>query len=216
MKLEKMDAFFTARVESYDRHMLTNVEGCGEGYRRMAALLPPGTKTLLDLGCGTGLELDEIFITHPCVRVTGIDLTQAMLTKLREKHPGKDLKLVCASYFDVGFGTEAHDACVSFQTMHHFTHEAKATLYQRIHSALNPGGVYLECDYMVAEQEEEDIGFAECERLCREAGAADGAFYHCDTPCTVGNQVRLLQNAGFLSVEAVWRQGSTTLVVARK
>lgn len=82
--LEKMSDFFTARVEGYDEHMLNNVEGCKERYIKMAELVPDGTETILDLGCGTGLELDEIFNRLPNVSVVGIDLTQAMLDKLRQ------------------------------------------------------------------------------------------------------------------------------------
>ena len=83
---------FQKRVEEYDSHMLTEVVGCREGYRKMAQLLPAQTRTLLDLGCGTGLELDEIFKRFPALRVTGVDLTQAMLDKLRQKHPENSLR----------------------------------------------------------------------------------------------------------------------------
>ena len=84
MTLEEMSDFFTKRIEDYEEHMLTEVEGCREGYMKMAELIPQSTKRSLDLGCGTGLELDEIFKKLPHVKVTGIDLTQAMLDKLRK------------------------------------------------------------------------------------------------------------------------------------
>ena len=74
--LEKMSDFFAARVEGYDEHMINNVEGCREGYVKMASLIPQNTQKLLDLGCGTGLELDEIFKRFPDVEVVGIDLTR--------------------------------------------------------------------------------------------------------------------------------------------
>ena len=130
--MERMDDFFTARVDGYDEHMLTNVEGCKEAYVEMAKLLPQNCNTLLDLGCGTGLELDEIFKVLPNIKVTGIDLTQAMLDKLSEKHPDKHLTLICGSYFDEEFGIANFDCAVSFQTMHHFSHEAKIELYKKI------------------------------------------------------------------------------------
>ena len=63
--LETMSDFFTARTEMYDEHMLTEVEGCKEGYAKMASLVPDDTQTLLDLGCGTGLELEPIFNRIP-------------------------------------------------------------------------------------------------------------------------------------------------------
>lgn len=64
--------------------MLNSVRGCKEGYIKMAELLPHDVNNILDLGCGTGLELDEIFKTKPLIHVTGIDLTQAMLDKLKQ------------------------------------------------------------------------------------------------------------------------------------
>ncbi len=49
MKLEKMADFFAERADIYDRHMLTEVEGCKEGYKKMASLIPDSTRKLLDL-----------------------------------------------------------------------------------------------------------------------------------------------------------------------
>ncbi len=77
--MEKMTSFFSKRADVYDTHMLTNVPGCKEGYDFMSTLVPKSCKTLLDLGCGTGLELDPIFHAIPDIEVTGIDLTQEML-----------------------------------------------------------------------------------------------------------------------------------------
>lgn len=149
--LEKMSDFFTARVEGYDEHMLNDVEGCKAGYIKMAELVPDDTETILDLGCDTGLELDEIFRKLPNVSVVGIDLTQVMLDKLRQKHPDKNIKLICSNYFDLDFCENMFDLVISFQTMHHFPHAQKVSLYTKIHKALRSKGMYIECDYMVTE-----------------------------------------------------------------
>lgn len=215
MLLEKMDAFFTARVNIYDEHML-NIAGCKEGYMKMAELLPADTKTLLDLGCGTGLELDEIFKINPRLEVTGVDLAQAMLDKLKEKHSDKSLTLINASYFDCDFGKEMYDAAVSFQTMHHFSHEDKLGLYTKINCALKKGGQYIECDYMLTTQEEEEFYCSENKRIRKKQGIADGDFYHYDTPCTISNQRKLLYEAGFKKAKRVWREENTTIIVAKK
>ncbi|MBU5330701.1 MAG: class I SAM-dependent methyltransferase [Anaerocolumna aminovalerica] len=216
MKIEKMSDFFTARVDGYDDHMLNNVEGCKDGYIKMAELLPPDMVQLLDLGCGTGLELDEIFKRFPFVNVTGIDLTKAMLDQLKRKHPDKNMVLINESYFDYDFGTSLYDAAVSFQTMHHFSHDDKIKLYSKILAALKEDGQYIECDYMLEKQEDEDFYFSENKRLRKEYGIKDGEFYHYDTPCTISNQIDLLLKAGFQNVEMKWREGNTTLLVAKK
>ena len=216
MNLEKMNDFFAARVEGYDEHMLNDVPGCRNGYIRMAELVPPEAKTLLDLGCGTGLELDEIFKRYPDLSVTGVDMTAEMLAKLREKHPDKQLALVEGDYFRVDFGREQFDAAVSFQTMHHFSHEKKIGLYRKIYDSLKPGGVYIECDYMVVDQADEDLYYAENARLRAELGLSGEEFYHYDTPCTVTNQLDMFGQAGFTQAEMVFREENTTIIVCRK
>jgi SAM-dependent methyltransferase/N-acetylglutamate synthase-like GNAT family acetyltransferase len=213
--LEKMTEFFAARVGGYDEHMLNDVAGCVEGYKKMAELIPDKTETILDLGCGTGLELDEIFRRFPDVSVTGIDLTQAMLDRLDQKYHGRNIRLICGDYFKVDFGVNAYDAAVSFQTMHHFAPDVKAKLYGKIRKALKPGGVYIECDYMVEDQSEEDKLFAEYARLRREMNIPDGEYYHFDTPGTIDNQIVMLKKAGFLSAVMVWRVENTTIIVAK-
>ena len=214
--LETMSDFFTARTDMYDEHMLTEVEGCKEGYAKMASLVPDDVQTLLDLGCGTGLELEAIFGRIPRLKVTGIDLTASMLQKLREKFPDKDIKLICGDYFQVEFGENAFDCAVSFQTMHHFAKDKKLTLYKKIWESLKTSGVYIECDYMVLTQAEEDHWFSENDRLRREQGIVGDEFYHYDTPCTVDNQTELLKKAGFSSVEQVFRMENTTMLLAKK
>lgn len=215
MKLEEMSEFFAARLSEYDEHMLTCVEGCREGYTEMARLVPDKAKTLLDLGCGTGLELSEIFKRIPEIEVTGIDLTKEMIEKLREKYPDKKLDLICGDYFTVPFGAD-FDCAVSFQTMHHFRKDKKLELYKKIFAALSSTGIYIECDYMVMSQDLEDLYFSEYERLKKEQGLSQDKFFHYDTPCTVDNQISLLKEAGFKDVTMTFRQENTTMLIARK
>ena len=214
--MEKMSSFFTERVDGYEEHMLTNTMGNKEGYIVMSKLLPISCKSLLDLGCGTGLELDEILKVMPDLEITGIDLTQAMLDKLKIKHPNKSIHLICGSYFDVPFGIEKYECTISFQTMHHFSHELKIGLYKKIHQALTQDGIYIEGDYMVESQEEEDFYFSENARIRNELNIIETEFYHYDTPCTIKNQIEMLYSAGFRNVEKVFRLENTIILVAHK
>lgn len=221
--LEKMDDFFNARAATYDRHMLDHVEGAAEFYERTASWLPDrrGLR-LLDLGCGTGLELAAVFRRFPDARVTGIDLSGEMLQRLMEKFPEQRdrLQLIRADYLTYDLGVERFDGAVSVESLHHFTHEQKRGLYERLYRSLRPGGVYVETDYVAPDQAAEDRFFEESRRLQAQApegedGAVPGA-YHIDTPCTVENQTALLRAAGFQEIQRVWQRGCTAILTARK
>lgn len=214
--LEKMGAFFDTRLDGYDEHMMTAIEGAEEFYPFTAGLLPrePGAR-VLDLGCGTGLELGAYFAQNPTARVTGIDLAPGMLRALAEKFPDRDLELICGSYFDVPFGAD-YDGAVSVESLHHFTKEEKIPLYRRLWQALKPGGAFILTDYFSLSDEEEHHHRAELLRLKAEQRIADGAFYHYDTPLTVAHEIDALRAAGFASVEVLQSWGQTSTIRAWK
>jgi tRNA (cmo5U34)-methyltransferase len=215
--LEKMDDFFTARVDGYDEHMKSNIEGASKFYNFTASLLPmEKDKSILDLGCGTGLELEELFQMNPYAKVTGIDMTEAMLETLKEKFPNKDITTVCGSYFDINFGEEVFDAAVSVESLHHFTKEDKIPLYKKLNKALKSGGYFVLTDYF-AESEEEEIFYGqELIRIRKEQELPDGVFYHYDTPLTVEHEKEALLEAGFTRIEVLNRWESTSTLRAIK
>ena len=146
--LEKMSDFFEARLEGYDEHMLNNIESAREFYPFTAKQLPSFSNChILDLGCGTGLELEEYYLLNPLAKVTGIDLSQGMLDVLKRKFVDKDMTLICGSYFDVDFGEEVFDGAVSVESLHHFTKEEKVPLYRKLHSSLKCDGYFILTDY---------------------------------------------------------------------
>lgn len=221
-RLEEMGAFFDARSKSYDEVHTGHIGGGLESKHVPALYLPEGCKELLDLGIGTGLELETVFQRFPEVRVTGIDLSGEMLGLLRKKYPDKKLLLHRMSYFDFDMGENRYDGALTVMTLHHYTHQVKTELYRRILRSLKPGGVYVECDYMIPAEEvedpqgTEDFFFAEYERLKREQGLGREKEYHYDAPCTVENQKKMLLAAGFREVKEVWRKESTVVLTAKK
>lgn len=214
--LEKMDAFFEARLVGYDDHMLTEIEGAAEFYPATAALLPEASGAkVLDLGCGTGLELQFYFDENPTAKVTGIDLSAAMLGALKEKFPDRELQLVQGSYFEADLG-DGYDAAVSVESLHHFTQEQKTGLYAKLHAALKDGGYFVLTDYFAPDDAYEQFYFNELHRLKHEQGIADNAFYHYDTPLTVAHETQALLDAGFSLVEEIRCWGATHILKAYK
>lgn len=197
--LEGMGAFFDLRIDEYEAHM----SPWQAHYQWMAELLPDGIGTLLDIGCGSGLELDTVFQRFPSLQVTGIDLSEKMLDRLVQKHGGRALTVIQEDYFLHPFESAYFDAAVSFQTLHHFSAEKKTRLFSKLYGSLKPGGVYLECDYVAKTQEIETLCASECERRRLRDGITSDRFIHFDTPLTLEHEIQSMKAAGFGQVEVV-------------
>lgn len=215
MKPENMKDFFEARLDTYDEHMLTVVEGCRGGYAAMAAALPDGLNFLLDLGTGTGLELAPILERFPNVSISAIDLSGRMLSCLREKYPTAHICAVSGDYTKMKLGIPFFQAAVSFQSFHHLLPEARLELYKKIRGALLPGGVYIEGDYTARDDAEEAALRESAARARREYGIADGEAVHLDIPLTAAHTAALLKEAGFSEVEKIFSEGATTVLLAK-
>lgn len=215
--LEEMGAFFDARLEGYEAHQLTAIASAEEFYPFTARCLPrePGAE-ILDLGCGTGLELDFYFTLNPAARVTGIDLAEGMLSALAKKFPDTALRLIRGSYFDVPFEKGRYDGAVSVESLHHFTRAEKIPLYRKVYEALKEGGYFILTDYFAASDDEEARCREALRRLLAEEGAEAGALYHYDTPLTVEHEREALYAAGFDRVEVLGRWGPTRTLRADK
>ena len=209
-----MDAFFEARLMGYEEHMMTNIEGAAEFYPFTASQLPQGH--ILDLGCGTGLELNWYFAANPTARVTGIDLSEKMLAELARKFPDRELELIRGSYFALPLGENRFDGAVSVESLHHFTQAEKIPLYTRLHDALKSSGSFILTDYFARDDAEERALRAELLRLKQAQGIADGEFYHFDTPLTVAHEIQALTAAGFTKIEILGRWGCTCTLRAVK
>ena len=216
MRLEKMDTFFTARLNGYDEHMMTEIEGAEEFYPYTATLLPlEHDVNVLDLGCGTGLELEYYFTLNGKASVVGIDLSADMLEVLKRKFSDCKIKLICGSYFDVPFGANCFDAAVSVESLHHFTAAQKLKLYKKLNTALTDSGYFILTDYFAESEEAEHFYFSELERLKSEQGLEPNVFYHYDTPLTVEHEIEILKKAGFSDVQIMRNWKATYTILAR-
>lgn len=204
-KPEPMGGFFDARVESYDDHMLSG--GRDENYRKFGGFMPKtdGAIQILDIGCGTGIELDHIWARAPRAHITCVDMSRGMLDALLKNHPGRhgQIAIVEASYVDWAYPEGAFDLIVSSNTMHHLWPDEKVAVYRKLLGALKPGACYVENDFIVdAAQSEQYRRRYEIITASLPAKAKPGE-YHIDIPLTLEAQQKLLLDAGFRSVEVL-------------
>lgn len=208
--LEEMSDFFTKRLHDYEEHMSI----WEESYQIFAETLPLECQKILDLGCGTGLELDKIWKRNPNIEVTGIDLCADMLDRLLEKHHDKSLATICQDYFQYDFGNCKWDAVISFESLHHFLPEQKKDLYRKICCSLKEKSVFILGDYIACCNEEEELLHSAYLQKRKLSAILADCYVHFDIPLTLEHEKELLQNAGFV-IEKVL-DGDAMIIVARK
>lgn len=211
--IEGMADFFANRVDIYEDVHLGH---WAQEYAHIADYFDDGLQTLLDIGCGTGLELRSIYRRFPDAQITGVDLSEAMLKKLRKTYEGKAITLVHADYFEYPFAMEAFDAALSFETLHHFRREKKLEIYQKLYRTIRRGGYYIECDYIACCPEEEALCLENYEYRRGKNKIPEAQLTHIDIPLTLEHQIALLTEAGFQSTEVLHENEGTMILKAVK
>jgi ubiquinone biosynthesis O-methyltransferase len=97
----------------------------------------PGIE-ILDIGCGTGIYCLEL--AQLGAKVTGIDISEAMLTKARTKaaRQGLEIQFFCADARKLPFQDESFDAVVSVTALE-FVPDLREAL-EEAYRVLRPGG----------------------------------------------------------------------------
>jgi SAM-dependent methyltransferase len=109
-------------------------------FRDIPALIKEhvGGVRALDFGCGTGRSTR--FLRDLGFDVVGVDISESMLTRARERDPGGDYRLIPDGEIP-GLATGSFDVCLSAFTFDNIPDvERKVTLLTALRSLLAPGG----------------------------------------------------------------------------
>jgi tRNA (cmo5U34)-methyltransferase len=205
--VEEMRDFFSSTARVWDRVFGTDAQR--PLYRAVAGQIDETLQEvrILDLGCGTGLELEDIFARAPNACVTGIDLAPGMLAELRSKFRTRRsrIELIEASYVGRPLGERKFDYVVATLTVHHVAPREKLSLYRNIRAALKPHGMYVQGDQSTSPESEEEI--LDCYRRYI-AGLPGGskAEWNYDITLSPRTEERLLREAGFTRVRLTWER----------
>lgn len=178
-------------------------------------LLPADRRCLvLDLGGGTGALAEAVAETLPLAEVEIWDIDRAMLGVARERCArfGPRIRFVERSFGDPLTPCDAVVACIALHHVKDLT--AKGAIYRNIHTALRPGGVFLNADLAIA------AGGALREFSYREwinamaphgineaqARAHFASWAHEDYYPPLADELGLLGGAGFDDPECFWRE----------
>ncbi|MGW1603165.1 class I SAM-dependent methyltransferase [Streptomyces eurythermus] len=141
--------------------------------RTVLDLIPPGPGRLLDVACGTGIVTRRLAAARPGLRVTGADLTPAMLRRAAARLPGA---VVRADSRRLPFPDGVFDAVTTIWLLHLLDDPADLrAVVAECARVLRPGGVYVTTvDKAAAHNVGSDIDAVLADRPRRPAADAPG------------------------------------------
>ncbi len=153
------------------------------------------TRQILDLGIGTGETLARVLAEHPNAGVVGIDESEGMIGRARERFPDADLRI---GQLEGPLPAGSYDLIVSALAIHHLDGAGKAALFLRVAEGLRPGGRFVMADVVIPEDPGDVVT------------PVDGTY---DQPSRVDEQLQWLQDAGLRPI-VTWSQNDLAVIAA--
>ncbi len=133
--------------ETYLATMLDEIPGYEELQEAVvSATAEIDARRVLELGTGTGETAVRVWAKHPRASWVGVDASEAMLARARERLPRADLRL---QRLEERLPEGPFDLVVSVLAVHHLDGAGKRDLFSRIAGVLRPGGRFVLGDVVV-------------------------------------------------------------------
>ena len=178
---------------------------------------------ILDLGAGTGLFSAFILKKYPDARVTLLDVSDKMLDVARGRFAGNsNVCYVVADYCTSGI-SGTFDLIISALSIHHLEDDDKKRVFENVYAALAPHGMFVNADQHLAESSRYAERFEgywrdfvdrfehsreDMDRLMRRR--------QLDKEAKLSDQIQWLRDAGFRTVECVYKHALISVMVAEK
>jgi tRNA (cmo5U34)-methyltransferase len=180
--------------DTYLDEMLAEIPGYEELQAAVAAATTGlAATTVLELGTGTGETALRVLASRPNARWTGIDSSEKMLARARERLPQADLRV---ARLEDPLPAGPFDLVLSVLAVHHLDGPGKRDLFQRLAQVTD---VFVLGDVVVPKRAEDAVIKIDWEY---------------DLPSSVAEQLAWLAEAGF-DAEASYVRPDLALFVAR-
>ncbi len=190
----------------------------------------------LDLGCGDGALTQLVLDAHPSAEVVMVDFSEPMLKRAGERlrRLRVNATLWPADLNDPSWSEQLpdgrYDAIVSGLAIHHLPGERKRSLFAELFQLLEPGGVFVNLDYVLVEGplqglfDERKMEALRADRGTGGTGEAGGAGAEevfideddDDRPDLAETQIAWLREAGFEQAEVQFKWAEAAVMAGFK
>jgi ubiquinone/menaquinone biosynthesis C-methylase UbiE len=221
------EAYWGGKAAEYDDFIRRVVPRYDDQLDHLFAYLPERADHVLELGCGTGNVSLRLAARWPGARFTFVDaapeMTDVTRARLAAEQPqtAERSRFVVARFEEMELERATYDVAVASLSLHHV--RDVATVYPRLAPALARGGRLMMLDGVRAATSAEHDTHMELwasfwvGRLSDEerAEVVEHIRQH-DVYRTRAEHFSLLEDAGFLDPDCLWRDGIFTLITARR
>ncbi len=214
------DDMLARSVPMYRECLETTVQWCVRFARKGS--------NIYDLGCSTGTFLSGLASRLPAqadIRLIGVDNSPPMLKKAREKLASSPLpsNLIEAD-LQSDFSLSNASVVVMNYTLQFIPLERRVQVVHKILKGLNPGGLLLMIEKVTSNQPRLDEAYTDFHHQFKETQGYSKleiarkreALENVLTPRTVGENIDLLREAGFITVEVFFKWNNFSGFVALK
>ncbi len=177
---------------------------------------------VLDLGAGTGLMTAMVAEAFPAARFELLDGSPEMVAEAGERLADRVVAVHVGDMSD-GIPLGPFDAVISGLAIHHLDDADKRVLFERVLQVLRPGGVFVNAEQVLGPTPEMEAAYQRrWERDCRELGASEREIADArqrrshDRSADVESQLRWLREAGFATVDCLYKRWGMATYVALK
>ena len=170
----------------------------------------PQVHRVLDIGAGTGLFTWFLYQQFPQATYTLVDLSPEMLAMAQQRFAGLPNFSFQVMDFAVQDLPGTYDVIISALAIHHLDDDQKYQLYQKVFTALNPGGVFINADQVQGRTPRFDAFYKSSWRTTiqnspLEKEAVQRAFERIklDKFAPLETQLQMLETIGFQEVDCI-------------
>ncbi len=225
--MDSASTFYDRISEDYTEYIRRCVPRYDEMHEMILRYVPDDLEPteILELGTGRGELTDHVLEKYPDATCHLVDFSKDMIESCIIKYDRRDnIRLHLTDFAHLDFPSSSFDLVVSSISIHHLPDPLKERLFGVLFDVLKDGGVLSYSDQFGGSTPEiYEKHMQSWQRASAAKGASDEEWkmwmehqkqhdYH----TSLRNQMRWLEEAGFKTIDCVWRHLLWTVLVAER